>query len=126
MAFASSFDPTKLSPELTFSQCVKRICFAAGLNGAQLAEKCHLSKATTTRILRDSNSKGSRYKPTINVIAAIAIGLKLGQEGFERLVRAAYPEFAVWNDALKFRKSVMETNEELEEKGLPLLTREIE
>ncbi len=126
MADASSIDLTKLNPELSFSQIMKRICYATGMNGAQIAAKCNLSKATMTRILRDKNYKGSSCKPSINVIAAICIGLKLGQEGFERLYRAAHPEIDVWKEALRSKKTVMETNEELEEKGLPLLTKEIE
>ena len=91
------------------------------MNQKDLAAKSCLSEAMISRILRDRNDKGADYRPTEQVVAAISLSFELGTEGYEILRRAAFPQVAIWQEALKDFKTVAGANEELQKKGLPLL-----
>ena len=57
----------------------------------------------------------------MRTIQAIALALKLNSEERRELFYTAFPEFSVWDEASEKGYDVSDTNELLEEKGLPLL-----
>jgi transcriptional regulator with XRE-family HTH domain len=121
MSKASFMAWTEQNPDKTFSQCVKHLLQEKVMDQKDLAAKSCLSETTISRILRDWNDKGATYHPTEEVIAAISLSFELGTEGYEILRRAAFPQVAIWQEALKDFKTVAEANEDLQKKGLPLL-----
>ena len=91
------------------------------MKAVDLADMSNLSKTTISRILRDSNDKGQTYRPTESIVTAIAIALKVGRGGWERLMDAAFPERLICFEVLDCGGSVYEANARLDEAGLPLL-----
>ena len=121
MSKASFMAWTEQNPGMTFSQCVKHLLQEKVMDQKDLAAKSCLSEATISRILRNWNDKGATYHPTEEVIVAISLSFELGTEGYEILRRAAFPQVAICQEALKDFKTVAEANEDLQKKGLPLL-----
>ena len=91
------------------------------MKAVDLADMSNLSKTTISRILRDSNDKGQTYRPTASIVSAIAIALKVGRDGWERLLDAAFPERRIYLETLDCCGDIDEANARLYEAGLPLL-----
>lgn len=105
----------------TFSTLVKGLLREKGWNAALLAEESNLSKTTVSRMLRDSNDKGSTYQPTANIVIAVCLALKLDEAEWEKMILAAFPQMAIWREGLQEHLSVHDVNCRLYEQGLPLL-----
>ena len=80
------------------------------MKASELAEMSGISKATISRALRNTDDKGATYRPTEQMVVAISIAFKLGEEGYDALRRIAFPEVGTWYEALKDRKTVVDTN----------------
>lgn len=65
--------------------------------------------------------QGKPHQPTMRTIQAISLAMKLKPEERRKLFYTAFPEFSVWDEASEKGYDVIDTNELLEEKGLPLL-----
>lgn len=94
---------------------------ARGWRPARLAKESGQSKATISRMTNFAY-QGKPYQPTMRTIQAIALALELNPEERRELFYTAFPEFSVWDEASEKRYTVIDTNELLEKKGLPLLT----
>ncbi len=105
----------------TFSTLVKDLLRERGWSAAFLARESNLSKTTVSRILRDSNDKGSTYQPTANIVTAVCLAFKLDIAGWEKMMMAAFPQMAVWREGFQEHLSVHDVNCRLYEEGLPLL-----
>ena len=93
-----------------------------GISQAELVKRSRLPKTTVSRIIRNTNDKGSKYTPSDPIIAAISVALRLtNTESTEQLVYAAFPERAYWKDILDKHLSVDDANYILDENKLPLL-----
>lgn len=88
---------------------------------AQLARESGQSKATISRIT-NYRYQGKSYRPSMRTIQAIALALNLVEGERRELFYTAFPEFFVWDEASKKGYDVIQTDQMLEEKGLPLLT----
>ena len=105
----------------TFSNLVRGLLQEKGWNAAFLAKESNLSKTTVSRILRDSNDKGSTYQPTANIVMAVCCAFKMDTAEGDKLLLAAFPQWAIWREGLEQHLSVHEVNCRLYEQGLPLL-----
>jgi len=105
----------------TFSSLVKGLLREKGWNAALLAKESNLSKTTVSRILRDSNDKGSTYQPTVNIVTAVCLAFKLDRAEWEKMILAAFPQMAVWREGFQEHLSVHDVNCRLYEQGLSLL-----
>jgi len=105
----------------SFSDVVKEYMGSRGYTNARLVEISNLSKTTISRVCRNSNDKGSSYIPTLHIVMAIGIGLKLNHEETKRLLFSAFPEMALWSDIIDRRLNIHDANEVLYENGFPLL-----
>lgn len=105
----------------TLSTLVQQKLKDLGWTAAYLARQSNLSKTTISRIIRNSNDKGSSYLPTPSVVAALALAFGMDRNGWELLMNAAFPERVIWLSSLDSHANVMETNERLYDAGLPLL-----
>ena len=90
------------------------------MNAAELAERSHLSKATITRMTKDTDYRGHSYYPTYPDILMVSIALGIGMDGYQRLLEAAYPPTQELETLLE-SGDVTKANLWLAEKGLPLL-----
>jgi len=89
---------------------------------ADLAIHSGLSKTTISRICRNSNDKGGRYTPTEDVILALSIAFRLtSAESKKKLLYAAFPQRAYWDEFLDNRLNIFEVNIFLEENNLPIM-----
>ena len=91
-----------------------------GWSPAKLAKESGQSKATISR-MTNYVYQGKPHQPTMRTIQAVSLALKLNPEERRALFYTAFPEFAVWDEASEKGYDVIDTNELLEEKGLPLL-----
>lgn len=116
-------DQPKQSPqaEPSFTAAIIKLLQERGWNAARLGQESNLSKTTISRMLRNSNDKGSTYQPTVNAVTAIALALGLAEDEWKELLRTAFPEFAIWHQGFQKHIGVHDVNEQLYEQGLPLL-----
>ncbi len=105
----------------TFSSLVQGLLQEKRWKAALLAEKSNLSKTTVSRILRDSNDKGSTYQPTANIVTAVSLAFELDIAGWEKMMLAAFPQMAIWREGFQEHLSVHDVNDRLYNKGFPLL-----
>ena len=91
-----------------------------GMTWAELARRSNLSKATTTRIKKNTDHRGHPFQPTYNVVLKVSIGLGIGIKGYLRLFEAAFPQSRELETLLKCG-NVTKAEIYLAEKGLPLL-----
>ena len=105
----------------SFSDVVKRHLEAKGKSQKDLTKLCALSKTTASRIIRNSNDKGSTYKPDYLVVMAVIVGLKSTREESKELFFAAFPEMAYLENFLDKKLTIYEANEVLDDNGLSLL-----
>ena len=61
-----------------------------GMSAAELAERSCLSKATITRMTKNTDYRGHPYCPNYPDILKVSIALQIGMEGYQRLLEAAY------------------------------------
>lgn len=112
----------KQSPDYRAELCelLNRLLASRGWSPAKLARESGQSKATISR-MTSYVYRGKPHQPTMRTIQAISLALKLTPEERRKLFYAAFPEFAVWDEASEKGYDVIDTNELLEKKGLPLL-----
>ena len=113
----------KQSPDYRTELCVliNRHLASQGWSLARLARESGQSKATISRIT-NYRHQGKPYRPSMRTIQAFALALNLTEEERRELFYTAFPEFFVWDEASKKGYDVIQTDQMLEEKGLPLLT----
>ncbi len=92
-----------------------------GLTKKELQDRACLSKAVINRICKDTNGKGSSYRPTDEVVCKVAFGLGMNVEEYEHLKDVAFPERRIWLEGLQKERNIIEVDEILYEQGLPLL-----
>lgn len=105
----------------TFSDLVIAYMKQRGMSAAELAERSSLSKATITRMTRNTDYRGHPYCPNYPDILKVSIALQIGMEGYQRLLEAAYPQ-ARELEALLECGDVLQADIWLDERGLPLLS----
>lgn len=81
----------------------------------------YLSEMTVSRICRDTNGRGGRYEPTIQVVEALWIGLQLGPEEAKDLLLRAFPELSLFGKILTQKMDIGCANDLLADHGLPCL-----
>ena len=79
-----------------------------------------------SRIKRNKNDKGATYKPTMNIVRSVYIGLGMNREEAVRLWSAAFPEMTNDGFYLDNKLTIDEVNEILYEEGHELLGNIIE
>ncbi|MCI9414530.1 MAG: helix-turn-helix transcriptional regulator [Clostridiales bacterium] len=104
-----------------FSDSVKRYLKMKGMTQSDLAKKSLLTKTTISRICRNSNDKGSSYIPTQRTVISVSLGLGLTLDEAKELSYDAFPERMLYVCFLEKSMTVLQANEILYEKGLPLL-----
>ena len=65
--------------------------------------------------------KGKRHRPTLPVMLKVSLALVQTPEERRELFYLAFPEYFIWEEAAEKGYTVMQTNELLHERGLPLL-----
>lgn len=95
----------------------------AELNWTQkdLAEAANMSEARLSRIMRGSKEKGNTVRVNEKDINQIALGLKMGKAGRDRLRYAAWPELLYIDEALDKGEGVISLNCRLYENGFQTL-----
>lgn len=113
----------KQSPDYRAELCalINRHLALREWSPAKLARESGQSKATISRIT-NYRHQGKLYQPSMRAIQGIALALNLTDEERRELFYTAFPEFFVWDEASKKGYDVIQTDQMLEEKGLPLLT----
>lgn len=106
---------------LTFSELVKQYLARNRMTQKELAEAANMSEPMVSRILRNSNGRGGPFKLTEEIVIQLALALKIGRTGRDKLLFAAFPERAYWLEALDNQESVISLNCRLYEDGLPML-----
>ena len=109
-----------------FSAFVNETMTAKEMRQSDLIASSLLSRTTISRICRDSNDKGSSYVPTLPVVMAVSIGLRLNREEATELLFCAFPEMELWGGFLDKRLDIYEANEILDNEGLTLLGNSVE
>ncbi len=104
-----------------FSDAVKKLLKEKVKKQSDLVNESCLSKTTVSRICRNSNDKGSTYLPTIQIVMAVCVGLKLTRTQARELLFCAYPEMELWGDFLDNHLTIDQSNEILDYYGFPLL-----
>ena len=102
----------------SFSECVNAHLKSKRKSRADLERLTGLSKARISRIVRNSNDRGSTYAPDIYDVMAISIGLKMNREEKEELFLAAFPEMKYWDEILDNGMDIDEADEVLYRQGL--------
>lgn len=107
--------------ELTFAELVKEYLSKRGWTQKELAEAANMSTTMVNHILKNSNGRGGPFKLTETMVTQLALAFKIGRAGRDKLLCAAFPERALWLEALDSRESVISLNCRLYENGLPML-----
>jgi len=118
--------PQNTDKYVNFSSAVVRYMKENGMTQSDLVKSSALSRTTISRICRNNNDKGSSYLPTLSIVMAVSVGLKLSCAEAKELLFAAFPEMAHWSGFLERRLTIYEANEILYDNGLPLLGNSIE
>lgn len=87
---------------------------------AQLSRFSTISKSTISRLTTFVFSKKA-YCPTVDTLVAIAFALKLDSEKTKELIYTVYPRYRVYVMASENNWDIERINEELYNRGLPLL-----
>ena len=105
----------------SFSAAIMQHMKNKAITQSKLVQLSRLSKTTISRVLRNTNDKGASYRPTMAIVMAISVGLKLTYQEYEELLYIAYPETGYMKEVLGRCLTVDEANEILYDNGLPLL-----
>lgn len=87
----------------------------------ELASAANMPEARLSRIMRGRKEKGNTVAVTEQDLAQIALGLKMGKTGWDKLRYAAWPELAYIDEAFRLGENVIALNSRLLENGLPPL-----
>ena len=101
-------------------ELLNRLLASRGWSPAKLARESGQSKATISRMTSYAY-QGKQHQPTMRTMQAISLALNLNLKERRKLFYVAFPEFSVWDEASEKGYNVIDTNELLEKKGLPLL-----
>ena len=95
----------------------------AELNWTQkdLADAANMAESRLSRIMRGSKGKANTVNLNEKDINQIALGLKMGREGRDRLRYAAWPELVYIDEALDKGEGVISLNCRLYENGFQTL-----
>lgn len=91
-----------------------------GMSPADLAREADVSKSTISRMTNFA-FKGKRPHPKFSVMQKVSLALVQTPEERRELFYLAFPELSIWAQASEKGYTVMQTNELLHERGLPLL-----
>ena len=83
-----------------------------------LAEASNMSEAMISRMFRNDNGRGDTFNLTERMVYKIAAGLRIGRQGYWRLMEIAFPELF---EALGQGDNPNRLNTTLMEKGKPTL-----
>lgn len=83
-----------------------------------LAEAANMPEARLSRIMRGKKEKGNSVTVTELDLAQIALGLKIGKAGWDKLRYAAWPELTYIDEAFWLGECVVDLNGRLLEAGL--------
>ena len=86
-----------------------------------LAEAANMPEARLSRIMRGRREKGNSVAVTEQDLAQIALGLKIGKAGWDKLRYAAWPELTYIDEAFRLGENVIDLNGRLIDNGLPPL-----
>ena len=112
----------KLHPNInTFSAAIKYYMRMKKISRRELQQESNLSRTTIGRMCRNSNDKGSTYRPPIQVIWAVSVGLKLTHAEMDELFRLAYPESEFMGEILDNHLTMVRADILLAENNCPLL-----
>lgn len=89
-----------------------------GWTQADLATAANMPESSLSRIMRGKKEKGNTVAVTELDICQIALALKIGREGRDKLRYAAWPELILIDDALGSGEGVIALNSRLAENGL--------
>ena len=109
-----------------FSEFVNETMATKAMRQSDLIASSLLSRTTISRICRNSNDKGSSYVPTLSVVMAISVGLRLNREEATELFFCAFPEMEILGCSLDKQLNICQINEILYDNGLTLLGNSIE
>lgn len=119
-ALTSKQSEQSLERELRLCQYLNDQLNQRGMSPADLATKADVSKSTISRITNYA-FKGKRPRPTLSVIQKVSLALAQTPEERRELFYLAFPEYSIWEEASEKGYTIMQTNELLHERGLPLL-----
>lgn len=86
-----------------------------------LCEAANMPESRLSRIMRGRKGKGNTVSVNEFDLAQIAIALKIGKAGMDRLRYAAWPELTLIDQAFLSGESVIDLNSRLYENGFPML-----
>lgn len=113
--------PSRLDKNASFSDAVIYYMKEKGYSQGELARLTYLSEMTVSRICRDTNGRGGRYEPTMQVVEALWIGLQLGPEEAKDLLLRAFPELPLFREILTQKMDIGCANDLLADHGFPCL-----
>ena len=108
----------RLGNVMNFVRVVKTYLAKYQWTQKDLAVAADMTEAMISRMFRDQNGRGDTFDLTPVMVMKIACALKVGTEGYMKLMEAAYPEFV---NALHSKERTMILNINLSEKGKPPL-----
>ena len=83
---------TRLGNTTAFVRAVKPYLAKENWTQKTLAAKSGLTEAMVSRMFRNSNGRGDTFDLTERMVYKIALGLKLGKNGYLELMEIAFPE----------------------------------
>ena len=105
----------------TFSDIIKGYLETRGITKAKFAKLCQISKSTVTKIIKNTNYKGTTYKPDVLAVMAICVGLKLTNMEAQNLFFTAFPEMMYLGSFLANSYDIDRANIVLYDEGLSIL-----
>ena len=116
----------KQGPDYRAELCalMNQLLASRGWSPARLAKESGQSKATISRMTSYASSGKPHYRPAPRTVQAISLALNLSPAERRKLFHTAFPEWAVWEEAAEQGCTVIQADELLYDKGLPLLTSE--
>ena len=116
----------KQGPDYRAELCalMNQLLASRGWSPARLAKESGQSKATISRMTSYASNGKPRYRPAPRTVQAVSLALNLSPAERRKLFHTVFPEWAVWEEAAERGYTVLQTDELLYDKGLPLLTSE--
>lgn len=107
--------------ESALAKLIKKHLVRQKMTQKELAENALLPEARISRIMRGRTSKGNSVRITEQDINRIALALRIGRQGRDELLYAAFPERVYIERALEQRHGIIYLNGDLADHGLPTL-----